>query len=190
MSDFGDFDPAQHLTFDSAQRAHLLGEAVALARDWLAAVFDESDLGRAWRLTDEPLRLAMVQSWIVLEDERVTEGDRDEVAEALSAERHDHPLWLEFAGWRLVRWRAVLPPYVVDSTTRGVVTLPMPVGVDLEAVGIASVPSSWPHLLPAAGPIEVFRILVRYTPAGARVAGLAGALPHPGWPPSETSVPM
>lgn len=178
MSD--ELEPEQHM--------HMTGAAVGTLFEWAKAVFDERDLGHAWPLTEEPLRLALVQSWIILEEDRGDVGgeQRDELAAALSAEQPNHPLWLEFAGWRLERWQQVLPDFVVDARRRGFVSVPGLIGVDLEAVLIAETRGGEARAIEAGEPVVVQRFVIRHTTVGARVAGIGGVLPVPGWPPSET----
>lgn len=167
--------------------AHLSGAAVGLVLDWLTRAFDEDDLQAAWPLTDEPLRLALVQSWVMLESERtdIADEDRDELAAELAAERPSHPLWPEFAEWRLARWHSVFPGWVRSSGRRGVVSSPSLLGVSLEAVMIAETDGT-ARPFDAGQPVVVQRFLVRHLSIGVRLAGIGGVLPIPGWPPSET----
>lgn len=166
----------------------MTGAAVAVVAGWCEHTFDRQDLAGAWPLTDEPLRLALVQSWLVLEQDRadVAGKDLDALADVLASAEPDDPLWPEFAYWRLSRWRAVLPDYVTDAAVRGFVSLGAPLGVDLEAVMLSRSDDSSDGTFDAGEPLPVYRVLVRHTEAGARVAGLGGVLPVPGWPPSET----
>jgi hypothetical protein len=151
---------------------------------WLAAVLDLRDLHAAWPVTDEPFRLATAQSWILMEGDlpEVQAEDRNGLAVSLAAPEPTLSLWPLFAGWRVERWRQVLPPYVVDPRRRGVIPIPAPVSLDLEAVMIGESGNSFQ----ATELVEVHRYLVRHTADGARLAGIGGVLPIPGWPPSET----
>ena len=170
------------------QQAHMTGAATLLMVGWLEAVFDENDLTAVWELVEEPLRLALVQSWILLEQGRadLAVEDKDALANALALPLPRHPAWQEFASWRVMRWRKVFPPYVTDAGRRGFVSVPALVGIDLEAVLVAGTTTRIPRRLDAEEPVEVQRFLVRHTPDGVRLAGIGGVLPIPGWPPSET----
>jgi hypothetical protein len=162
-----------------------MGEPVALVGTWLESVFDRSDLASAWPLTEMPLRLALAQSWIYLEQDRedVQRYDRDELANLLATEAPTLSLWTEFAGWRLVRWREVLPSWVIDLSRRGFVDTTQLVSGDLEAVLVADVQTG---TLTAGEPVEVQRFLVRHVHGRCLLAGIGGVLPVPGWPPTET----
>ncbi len=170
------------------QHAHMTGAATRLVAGWLEAVFDKSDLTAVWELVEQPLRLALVQSWILLEQDRadLAVEDRDALANALASPRPRHRVWQEFAIWRVTRWRNVLPRYVTDAGSRGFVSVPALVGVDLEAVLVAETTTGEPRRFDAEEPVEAQRFLVRHTPDGVRLAGIGGVLPIPGWPPSET----
>ena len=179
MPDDDELQPEQH--------AHMTGAAMRLMVSWLETVLDSGDLSGAWQLVDPPLRLALVQSWIMMEQDRseFMLEDRDELAAALAAPDSTHRLWSEFAHWRVTRWRNVLPGFVTDASRRGFVSTPALVGVDLEAV-LVSETSGGTRKIHAGGPVEVQRFLVRHAPDLARLAGIGGVLPIPGWPPSET----
>src|ERR1035437_9740696 len=51
------------------QAIHMEGAPVHVAGEWLREVFDESNLAGAWPLTDGPFRLALAQSWILLNED-------------------------------------------------------------------------------------------------------------------------
>jgi hypothetical protein len=162
-----------------------LSDAAIVVLHWLTAVFDHSDLAAAWPLTDEPFRLATAQSWIMLEADRadVSFFDRDQLAGRLALpEQPADSLWSEFAGWRLIRWREVLPDFVVDADLRGTVS-----GEYVTAPGIEQVWITHTDTKVVGGtPIEAQRFLVRRVGNEWKVAGIGGVLPIPGWPPSET----
>jgi hypothetical protein len=170
------------------QHAHMTGAAVRLMAGWLEAVFDKKDLTAVWELVEQPLRLALVQSWILLEQDRVDLAveDRDALASALASPRPRHQVWQEFASWRVTRWRNVLPRFVTDAGRRGFISVPALVGVDLEAVLVAETTTGEPRRFDGKEPVETQRFLVRHIPEGVRLAGIGGVLPIPGWPPSET----
>jgi uncharacterized protein len=162
---------------------HLNGAPVQLVLRWLQAVFDEDDLAAAWVLTDPPLRLALVQSWIISE-EPLLDARRDDVAEALAAaQQPTHPLWAEFAQWRTGRWASlVFEPWVTKRELRGTVSRYSLISAEIEAIEIADSGT----VVPPDGRIVVQRFLVRHSEDSVRLAGIGGVLPQPGWPPTET----
>jgi hypothetical protein len=167
----------------------MAGEPIRIVIAWLAAAFEEGALADAWPLTDEPLRLALVQSWVLVNEELVDLSieERNQLTTALARPTQpSHNLWPTFAEWRVRRWRAILPAFVVDPTRRGFVSIPQAIGVDLEAVMIAEARTGEPRTFAAQEAVEVQRLLVRHTADGVRLAGIGGVLPVPGWPPSET----
>lgn len=166
----------------------MTGAAMRLMVGWLGSVFDRSDLTAVWELVEEPLRLALVQSWILSQQGRadLAAENRDALANSLASPRPHHRVWQEFVSWRVTRWRKVLPLFVTDERRRGFLSLPALVGVDLEAVLVGETPSSKQRRIGAQESIETQRFLVRHTPDGVRLAGIGGVLPIPGWPPSET----
>ena len=166
------------------QSAHLApgGPALAAAA-WFSAVVDRSDLAAAWRLTDRPLRLALVQSWMTtsgLDDD----PNRQSVADAIADDVED-ARWSTFADWRLRRWREItFKSFVADGW--GLVSLPELVGPDLEFVRVA--PGKEGRQLLAGEPIVVQTLTVRLVEGKWLVAGVGRSLPNPGWPPYETSL--
>lgn len=126
-----------------------------------------------------------MQSWLVMEADRkdIVGEERDVLAAALAAPvQPANALWDEFAGWRIVRWREVLPDYVTDRTMRGFVSGTHVVGPLLEAVLVARTGAR----IEAGLPVEVQRFLIKQSAQGSQVIGIGGVLPIPGWPPGET----
>ena len=65
----------------------------------------------------------------------VSSSNRDLLAARLSLpEQPADSLWSEFAGWRVIRWREILPDFVTDADQRGLVS-----GEHLTAPGIEQV---------------------------------------------------
>jgi len=162
-----------------------LSDAAIVVLRWLTAVFDNRDLAAAWPLTDEPFRLATAQSWIMLETDRsdVSAVDRDQLAARLAlVEQPSDSLWAEFAGWRLIRWREVLPDYVSAAELRGAVSGEHATAPEIEQVWITHTETN----VVEGSPIEAQRFLVRHVGNEWKVAGIGGVLPIPGWPPGET----
>jgi hypothetical protein len=177
--DFDDLPPDQAI--------HMTGEPMQVVFEWLRAVFDGSDLAAAWPLTDGPLRLALAQSWILMHEDlpEVGREEREGLAAALSAAGQPrHSMWPSFAGWRIVRWREVLPDWVTHADQRGFYSEPSLIGPDLEAIIVT--PNARGYQYEPDTQIVVQRFLVRHTPEGVRLAGIGGVLPIPGWPPTET----
>ena len=151
--------------------SHALSDAALLVAAWLAAVLDESDLAAAWPLTDDAVRLATAQSWIMLESDRLDVGDtdRDLLATVLAdPQQPAHPLWEEFSGWRIIRWRQVLPVFVTEREVHGTVSGDHPLAPDIEAVWITR---SDGQVVDGAEMV-VQRFLVRQTDDGWRFAGV------------------
>lgn len=170
-----------------ADVVHLSGPAVQVVHDWLEVVADRRDLAAAWPLTDPDLRLALVQSWICA-GLAPPDVDSQSIARLLAApSQPTHPLWNEFAAWRIGRWDAVFPDYVTDASRRGTVSSPYLSGVGLEAVLISDTPTG-PRVV-GGRIVEVQRSSVRHTSGAILLAGLGAALPVPGWPPAETPLP-
>jgi len=163
-----------------------LSDAANVVLHWLTTVFDNSDLAAAWPLTDEPFRLATAQSWIMLETDRseVSAVDRDQLAARLAlVKQPSDALWAEFAGWRLIRWREVLPDYVTAAKLRGVVSGEHVTAPEIEQVWITHTGTN----IVKGSPIEAQRFLMRHVDSEWKLAGIGGVLPIPGWPPSETN---
>ena len=163
-----------------------LSPAARLVGRWLTAVFDESDLAAAWPITTMQFRLSTAQSWILLEQDRpdVAAFDRDELAQGLAdVEQPAHPLWLDFAGWRIIRWREVLPDYVIVRELRGTVNGQRVMAPNIEAILITAARPD--PVLRTDETVEVERFLVQRSESGWLFAGVGGHLPVPGWPPTE-----
>jgi len=170
-----------------ADVVHLSGPAVQVVHDWLEAVADQRDLAAAWPLTDPDFRLALVQSWICA-GFAPPDVDSQSIARLLAApSQPTHPLWNEFAAWRIGRWEAAFPGYVTDASRRGTVSSPYLSGVGLEAVLISDTPSG--RRIVGGRTVEVQRFSVRHTSGAVLLAGLGAALPVPGWPPAEIPLP-
>ena len=169
---------------DPVQSAHLAPGGPALAAGaWFSAIVDHSDLSAAWRLTDRPLRVALVQSWMIATGLDDTPA-RQSVADAI-ADNVGHARWSAFAEWRLRRWREnTFKSFVADGW--GLVSVPELVGPDLEFVRVA--PGREGRELSADDPIFVQTLTVRFVEGVWLVAGIGRSLPNPGWPPYETSL--
>ena len=137
---------------------------------------------------DEPLRLATAQSWILLEADRadVAAADRDELARSLASEDSGHPLWPEFAGWRIVRWRSVLRQVVGwYEEGIGVLSRVQAVPPDLLVVSLTSAADA-PRAVFPGEPVPAWPVVVRMVHGQFRIAALGSRLPEPGWPPGES----
>jgi hypothetical protein len=164
------------------------GAAIRFVNDWLEGVLGAGDFDAAWRSMDDRLRLATAQSWILLEDDRpeVDAADRDLLAAVLAAGDTTHPLWDEFAGWRIVRWRNILGEVVEwYSEGMGVLSRVQAVPPDLLVVSVTGSGGA-PRWVPPGEAVHAWRIVVRMVHGEFRIASLGGRLPVPGWPPGET----
>lgn len=164
----------------------MVSAATAFVQEWLALVFDRGDMSSAWPLVDPPFRLASTQGWIMLNHDlpEVAAADPDQLAAALAEAYPTHPLWLDFAGWRVIRWRAVLPD-LLQPEARAAVILDEPERVEPDIEVVMLTRATTPRHVEPGGRLMVQRFLVRATGAGFRIAGVGDALPRPGWPPSE-----
>jgi hypothetical protein len=173
------------VTDPDADDGHLLpgGPALAAAR-WMRAIVDDLDFDDAWSLTDGPLRLALLQSWIMVTG-RDVEADPDDLAESL-VDRDPPDLWAEFAQWRLGRWRDLTFAALVAQGW-GIVSTPEYVGPDLEFVRLAV--GAVDDVVAIEGPIAAQTLTMRLVDGEWRVAGIGRTLPRPGWPPSEDVIP-
>ncbi len=168
---------------DPVQAAFLTPDGPAQAAGaWFAAVVDSADLEAAWAIMDWPLRLSLVQSWMI--DSEIVGPNRDRLAQDL-AQGPGARNWSAFAQWRLHRWR--------DGTFElfprgswGIVTVPEVVGPDLEFVRISSLDQ---RTVAAGEAIVAQTLLVRLVDGAWLVAGIGRYQPVPGWPPSEQELP-
>jgi hypothetical protein len=161
--------------------------AVELVLFWLEHVFDRGDLASAWPLTDKPFRLALAQGWIMMNADlpEVAGEGRDQLATALSEDQPSHALWPLFAGWRVVRWRQVLP-HLLDADARSVVVIRDEAPVVTPDLEVVTLTRSAERAIGPGEELSVQRFLVRFGTGGQRLAGIGRVLPLPGWPPSET----
>ncbi len=165
----------------------VVGGGTALVCEWLTRIAEaEPPVGLIWGSLDDPLRLCMAQSWLLLTGE-VTADDprRDAHAEQLSARESTHPLFEKFYSWLVAHYQSVYraidgKPCLVDTTET--------VGVDLELIAFASEEYAGSY-----GPGEailVHSFITRHVGEGEWViAANARRMPVPGWPPTEQVLP-
>jgi hypothetical protein len=170
---------------DAPEAAHLApGGPATAAAEWMRLIVDYADLNVAWSMTDEPLRLALVQSWMMLTG-RDGRSDRDEVAAGLVVGQPADE-WSEFAAWRLGRWREITFRDLVQEGW-GIVSAPEYVGPDLEFVRFAV--GAVDEVTEIEGPIAAQTLTMRLAvDAVWLVAGIGRTVPRPGWPPSEDEI--
>lgn len=150
---------------------------------WLRAVVDNADLRGAWTITDYPLRLARVQTWILAED--VEGGTGGQVALArLVADGPGHPAWIEFEEWCLGRWRRGTFSDLLDGW--GVVDIVEPAAPNIEIVRVVA--GAEARQIAAGDTVLAHSFLTRFSEGSWAVAGIGRMLPRPGWPPSEVEV--
>lgn len=156
-----------------------------MAVAWVDAVMDRGDLRSAWRLTDPPLCLVLVQHWIASH-----EGDpavdavanRDDLAAGLASSPPTHPLWGRFASDRLGRWRE----FWGDFNTREwkVEGPPERLRYDMAIVAFRRA-NDLGDPGEGGGPPLSRRLALAKTAGRWLVAGLDGTnLFRPGWPPT------
>ena len=165
------------------------GSSGAAARAWVGAVMDRQELLEAWPLTDPPLRLVLVQQWVLssMGDPEVTREDRDTLARELAECPPRHPLWDRFASYRVRRWRRFWTSFSLRTFDLSEEVEPL--GDDLEVVTFLEKHRLMGLAAPGPPPIAR-RFAMRRTDQGWLVAGLDGsALFRPGWPPVQVRLP-
>jgi len=167
------------------QIAHMAdgGPAQTVAQ-WLASVVDRADLGSVWMITDESLRRALVQTWVLNESVAGPE-DRDDLTDEL-VRSTGHPAWRAFEDHRVGRWREItFADFVAQGW--GVVSVPELLAWDLEYVRVAA--GAEERSFEAGESFVAQTFVVRLVDGEWRIAGIGRALPVPGWPPTERVVP-
>ena len=163
------------------------GGGTSLVFEWLSRIADvDPPVELVWDSLDDPLRLAMVQSWL-LESGEVAADDphREAHAEELSARRSTHPLFDRFYVWLVAHYQDVYrtidgKPCLVGATET--------VGVDLELVLFSS--EEYVGTVEAGDQIYGHSFITRLVGEGEWViAANARRLPVPGWPPTEQNLP-
>ena len=160
---------------------------VAAQPSWLTRIA-ESDppVEVVWGSLDGPLRLAMVQSWLL--DTRQAEDvdlQRDTLADQIAASNSTHPLFEEFYSWLVAGYQNVYSdidgrPCLVGTTET--------VGVDLELV--VSTSEEYVGSYSLGGSIPAHSFITRHVSDGNwGIAANARRLPVPGWPPTEQVIP-
>ncbi len=166
------------------EQAVFLGEGgpAATAAAWARLVLDDDNLGAAWPLMDRPLRLALVQSWLL---NAYTGPLRDKDMLAGVIEEGGHPLWAKFAAWRMQRWHAETFAFLLPGW--GVVSIPEAAAPDIEFVGLTSATGG--HAVEAGRPLTVQTLTMRFVGQRWLLGGIGRTLTVPGWPPSEQTLP-
>lgn len=170
----------------NAQR-FIAGGGTALVFEWLTSIAEpDPPVELIWGSLDEPLRLAMAQSWL-LGTVEVTADDpaRDVHAAQLSARESDHPLFEQFYGWLVAHFQDVYrdidgKPCLVGTTET--------VGVDFELIAFSSEDHVGTY---APGePFPAHSFITRHVGGEDWViAANARRMPVPGWPPTEQTLP-
>jgi hypothetical protein len=154
--------------------------------EWLQRIFEEGDVAAAWRITDEPYRLARAQAWIManIDLPELLNENRDEVAAALAAPTSSHPLWDTFAGFITIRFRNDLPDLTSPAFRRVIEKDDgISAGPDLEYVAVTGEQRVEFEL---GETVAVRLFVVRHDDL---VAGLGQSVPKPGWPPTQIELP-
>jgi hypothetical protein len=154
------------------------GGPVAAAQDWLGALIDERDFGRAWRLTDPQLRRLQTQDWIEVNEGHpaLIEEDPEALIRDLTAESPVHPIWTVFAASLLRVATAKLAP-VADRSQWGWASRPRPHAPGVEIALLVKTGGQW-TVAERDMEVEVPAVVVQYDDAsGWRVLGFD--LPRP-----------
>lgn len=167
---------------DPIQEAYLAPGGPALAgAAWFDAVVTKADLGSAWALTAPPLRLALVQKWMINTGLDAVEDERDIVAEVV-ASGPGSAAWEAFATWRLGRWRTVTFKEFVEEGW-GLISIVEPVRPDVVFVRFG-IGRDGRRLQPGEG-IIAQTVTMQFIGGRWVVAGIGRAIAVPGWPPKE-----
>lgn len=158
--------------------------AQMVAFQWLAAIIDDSDLARAWRLTSYNLRLTRAQTWCIDMGMSEHDGTWTAMAIASSAERHEH--WGDFSDWAVRRWQQI----TFDQLQAGWGVYPELeiAGVDFVFVRAVAVGPEG-RLIRAHSQILANTLILQMTGGLWQVAGIGRQLPSPGWPPQAQEIP-
>jgi len=151
---------------------------------WLGAVRAEETSPVLWLLLDEPMRLALAQTWIMHQfetDPDIARRDRDDLAFALAPRHSQHPLAARMLTDLHRHWRGVYAGIAAEFDVPHV----NPVGPDMELVVLPG---------PGIGPVQAgvaipaYRFITRLAGDNWVIAANAARLPQPGWPPTERDV--
>jgi len=152
-------------------------------QQFLAAVFEDGSHDECWSMMDDNLRLCLAQAWLWNNREQPNIAGRlDELAERFV--RGPWPgdeMWEAFGRIDLNDMVRVWGDgYARDL---GAASHPRPIGVDLEIVLL--VPTDGEALVfhEATLVADALQFVVRLVDGVWRLAGVAGVVPVPGWPP-------
>lgn len=144
------------------------------------ALWGAQSLTKAWPLMDPVLRRCLAQAWLNGQQEhaRGLGMDPDDIVEAFTAERPEHPLWCVFEELQLPDLLAWKP----GAHEWGVTARHIVLGLDVELIYMLPRPAEGDMV----DDLSVFLPLVMSydRAAGWRVLNFfSEQLPEPGWPP-------
>lgn len=172
--------------FSNAER-FVPGGGTGLVAEWLRRIADvKPPVELVWGSLDDPLRLAMAQSWL-LGAGRVAADDplRATHAEQLSARVSTHPRFDRFYSWLIAHYKDVYStidgkPCLIGATET--------IGVDLELILFTS--ETYVGTVEPGDQVPGHSFITRHVGDGEWViAANARRLPVPGWPPTEQTLP-
>jgi hypothetical protein len=149
------------------------GSAHEAAICWRRHVFEDRDMGAAWRWIDRDFQMALIQAWIVRSD-----GAPDD-RQVQAVCRREGSDWDSFASATLRRWLDVWPDGVVHWPT----LTPFDLWTfDIEVVSFT--PGSVGPVFSSGQLLPVMALPVRLR-QGWGIAGIGPCIAVPGWPPTE-----
>jgi hypothetical protein len=163
------------------------GGGSALVLEWLTRIVEAAPPAQLiWKSLDDPLRLAMVQSWLLASGaEPIDESSRDEIAAQLAARDRSHPAFDDFYAALVAHYQKVYGHINGRPCLAG---LTEAIGVDMELVAVSSEEFVGSHDGEVGVPAHSF--ITRHLGDDRWViAANARRLPVPGWPPTEQVLP-
>lgn len=161
---------------------------------WFTALQRDETARLTWLLLDQPLRLALVQAWMLNQVRAgnldLARRDRDDLAHALAPRDASHPLFEAMITDQITHWRRVYADICDEGGIRsdtGVLHADRPVGPDLELL-VLPLPGEAYGEVTTDRLVRAHNLVTRFIGNAWIIAALSRGLPVPGWPPTEYDV--